>query len=40
MVVVALLAGEQYLDSLGGANYVDKEGSYNRERFLIDQEEY
>lgn len=29
-------AGEQYLDSLGGSNHVDKEGSYERNRFLID----
>lgn len=30
-------AGEQYLDSLGGNNCVDKEGSYKYEKFLIDR---
>lgn len=29
-------AGEQYLDSLGGSNQVNREGSYERNRFLID----
>lgn len=29
-------AGEQYLDSLGGSNHVNREGSYKRSRFLID----
>lgn len=29
-------AGEQYLDSLGGSNRVDREGSYAGGRFLID----
>lgn len=29
-------AGEQYLDSLGGSNCVNREGCYERNRFLID----
>lgn len=29
-------AGEQYLDSLGGSNRVNREGSYERTKFLID----
>lgn len=29
-------AGEQYLDSLGGSKHVNKEGSYERNKFLID----
>lgn len=29
-------AGEQYLDSLGGSNRVNREGSYERNKFFID----
>lgn len=31
-------AGEQYLDSMGGSNGIHKEGSYNREKYLVDLE--
>lgn len=30
-------AGEQYLDSMGGSSCVDKEGSYNRSRYLLEK---
>lgn len=30
-------AGEQYLDSMGGSNCVDKEGSYNRSQYLLEK---
>ena len=32
-------AGEQYLDSLGGNNRIDREGSYRRESFLFDKKD-
>lgn len=28
-------AGEQYLDSLNGSNTVDKEGNYEKNKFLV-----
>lgn len=31
-------AGERYLDSMGGSNGIHKEGSYNREKYLVDME--
>lgn len=31
-------AGEQYLDSMGGSNGIQREGSYTREKYLVDME--
>lgn len=31
-------AGAQYLDSMGGSKCVDKEGSYERHRYLLEKE--